>query len=149
MFPYASHLFVDLSTEVEEGLLFVLTFLSFARGISYFRLHFNTRYLVNMIFKVLRDMRAFFVILVYATVAFSLVEFAISSEIEKDENYMYFTDNWLVVIGDLKRTPDSIIGWIIFITFSVISTVMLLNLIISVIGDTYDRVQSELSVVDV
>jgi hypothetical protein len=49
VFPCITIYVMDLSTEMKELLLALLTLLSFIRGISYFRIFSMTRYLVNMI----------------------------------------------------------------------------------------------------
>lgn len=45
-----------------------------------------------------------------------------------------------MILGDFDEVPLYVIPVIIIVSLTVFNTVMLLNLIISVIDDTYDRV---------
>lgn len=54
----------------------------------------------------------------------------------------------MIVLGEFGTKPTSEPAWAIFLVFTIVNTIILLNLLISVVSDTYDRVQNELKVVD-
>lgn len=93
-----------------------------------------------MMIQVLIDMRAFFLVLLYSVLAFTLLSVAIESKIPKEKSENYVFDTYLIMLGEFVNMPTSDEGWILFILLTVINTILLLNLIISVISDTYDRV---------
>lgn len=68
----------------------IVTFFSFVRGISYFRLHTKTRYLVNMIIQVFLDIRAFLTILTYSVITFSMIEMSLNLENDLQTNSTHF-----------------------------------------------------------
>ena len=56
----------------------------------------------------------------------------------------------MIGLGDWGETPDAFgsIEWILFALASVITLVIMMNLLISIIGDTFDRVQMETVIAD-
>ena len=46
---------------------------SYTRGISYFRMFDGTRYMVRLLSEVIKDMKVFFIILFYSTLAFTFI----------------------------------------------------------------------------
>lgn len=53
--------------------------------------------------------------------------------------FSYLITTYLNILGEFE-VPENLIGWLVFLALTILSTVMLLNLLISVIGDTYDKV---------
>jgi len=69
-----------------------------------------------------------------------MLSLAMERHIPKDNVYDHFLDTYLMILGEFVNMVDSDVAWIIFILLTVTNTIMLLNLIISVISDTFDRV---------
>jgi len=139
-FIYAVLLFIEIGLEANEKLFVFLTLLSWIRGISYFRLFQKTRYLIDLISEVFSDMTSFLALLLYSTLAFSLIFVAITKG-EGDSFGSYLTISYRIDLGDFDTAGYSTIDWIIFFLASVVNPLIMLNLLISIMGDTYDRVQ--------
>lgn len=129
-----------------DSVLITLTIVSWTRSIAYFRIFERTRYLIRMILEIIRDMVPFLWILITATFAFAMV-FYISSEYSvslADSFYHTYRLNY----SDFDTDDYSSKQWFVFLTATFFNPLVLLNLLIAIMGDTYDRVQSGQEVAD-
>lgn len=139
-----------------DGALSVLSlviFLSFLRGISYFRLFKMTRYLINLLFQVVADIGGFLILLSYSTLSFCFLFIVLikctgtPEEILECEQNKVFSNQLLssynLVLGNLEVKPADIVEYFCVTFALLINPIIMLNLLISIIGDTYDRVQSD------
>ena len=127
--------------------IFVFTLLfSWFRGITYFKIFERTRYLIKLIMEASVDIVAFFILLFYTTVAFALV----MQSLDLDKNippedelnlFQFFLNSYKQNLGDLPDDPVSFLTWILFFIITIINPVIMLNLLISIMGDTYGRVK--------
>ena len=143
-----------------KRLLVGLTFVSMVRGISYFRMFDNTRYMINLLSEVFKDMISFIVLLTYSTFSFALIYFIMvnnvlkfSSDIPEEEKVelpftSYLTTAYLLNLGDFNTDGYGLFEWIIFFCASVINPLIMMNLLISIMGDTYGRVKEEQEIAD-
>jgi WD40 repeat protein len=129
----------------------ILVLLSWLRGISYFSIIGKTRYLIKLIIEATIDIGSFFVILFYSTVAFALTYQSLHryNNPEGLEFWDYFLNAFKLNLGELNtEEAQGIMGWILFIIVSIINPVIMLNLLISIMGDTYGRVKEGKVVAD-
>ena len=129
----------------------VLVLLSWLRGISYFSIIGKTRYLIKLIIEATIDIGSFFVILFYSTVAFALTYQSLHryNNAEGLEFWDYFLNAFKLNLGELNTDEaQGLMGWILFIIVSIINPVIMLNLLISIMGDTYGRVKEGKIVAD-
>ena len=120
-----------------DVLLSVIIF-SWTRGISYFRMFNGTRYMVRLLAEVIKDMREFFVILLYSTLSFTfilLIRNPGSTFLE------YLTISYRLDLGDFDADYHNVFDWIIFFLATMLNPLIMLNLLISIMGDTYGVVQ--------
>jgi len=120
-----------------DVLLAVVIF-SWTRGISYFRMFDGTRYMVRLLSEVIKDMREFFVILFYSTTAFSFIFYLRSPELSFS---LYVTVSYRMDLGSWDAEYTALFDWVIFFLATVINLIIMLNLLISIMGDTYAKVQ--------
>lgn len=120
------------------NVLLAVVIFSWTRGISYFRMFDGTRYMVRLLAEVIKDMREFFVVLFYSTIAFSFILFVRNPEITFFE---YLGVSYRLDLGDWDAEYTSVFDWIIFFLATVINPLIMLNLLISIMGDTYGKVQ--------
>ena len=123
--------------------IFTMTVLtSWLRGVTYFRIFERTRYLINLIIEASVDIVAFFVLLFYSTLAFALV---LQSQKLEDAGsqtiYEFFLTSYKQNLGDLPENPEDILTWLLFFMITIVNPVIMLNLLISIMGDTYGRVK--------
>ncbi|CDW81552.1 wd-40 repeat protein [Stylonychia lemnae] len=130
------------------------------RGMSHLRIFSSLRYFNNMIIEIIRDMASFTIILIYWIVGFSLMFYLFTFERDYDYEESFDIYNSVLIFvnslqftyklsfGDFDTTEFSSQQWILFIISSFFIPLVLFNLIIAVMGDTYDRVQTLATSVD-
>ena len=130
----------------------LLTLFSWLRGITYFKLFERTRYLIKLIMEASVDILSFFLLLFYSTLAFAFIMQSVDySRVNVDEavcygeNYSitcYFLNSYVQNLGELSTSPTNFLTWVLFIIISIVNPVIMLNLLISIMGDTYGRVKA-------
>lgn len=143
---YAICLWLNVNEELHYNILVSLVVVSWLKGISYFRIYKNTRYMVNLISEVIKDMGSFLILLLYSTVAFGFIFLVLDKNELKLFNYLM--TSFRLDTGDFDAARFSYIEWSIFFLASVINPIIMLNLLISIIGDTFDRVKEESEIAD-
>ncbi|OMJ85136.1 hypothetical protein SteCoe_13602 [Stentor coeruleus] len=126
-------------------MLSIIVFLTWIRGITYFRIFDSTRYYVNLLFVVIKDMIAFFIIFFYSIVGFGLVFFAFD---EESDYFDYLTGTFNLSFGDINTDGYNKLQWLYYFFFMVLNPIVELNLLISIMSDTYSRVQENLEIAD-
>ena len=121
-------------------------FFYFLRGITYLRIFKQTRYLISMILKVFFDMLSFLIILFLCMAAISMV--SMNLKLLRDEEADFetsFIDVYLLALGEFRtlETTDTLIEWIQFIVTTIVMTLVLLNLLIAIISNTYEEVKGQ------
>ena len=144
----------DCSWEYYEirGLVSILVFF---RGITYFGLFEPTRYMVDLLNEVIADMLGFLFILAYSVCSFSIIFYAIYNPVtdggDSNPNIGNNTApdqgilqsvfiSYLVMLGNNFSYAPSLYT-IVFIFSTIINPIILLNLVISIMGDTFNRVE--------
>lgn len=126
--------------------LSLLTLFSWVRGISYFRLFKGTRYFINLLFAVFQDMGSFLVLLVYCTMSFVFIRMIYDPENGfADHLHDSFVLNFGDIGGEASKDP---IEWIVITLMMMINPIIMLNLLISILSDTYSRVQTNSAIAD-
>lgn len=120
-----------------DVLLIVIIF-SWIRGISYFRMFDGTRYMVRLLSEVLKDMKVFFVILAYSTLAFSFIIFLRNADVNFPASVAI---SYRLDLGDFDADYTNLFDWLMFFLASVLNPLIMLNLLISIMGDTYSKVK--------
>lgn len=125
----------------------ILTLTSWMRGISYFRIFKQTRYMINLLTEVIKDMRSFMVLLIYSLLGFSFL-FLVTNSSTSILEYVY--GSYKLSLGDVPDATSNydVYQFIIITAAVVMNPVIMLNLLISIIGDTYNRVQSSSAIAD-
>ncbi|CAG9329646.1 unnamed protein product [Blepharisma stoltei] len=139
---YAVLLWNDFEYGMNE-FLGILTFVSWARGTTFFRIFSRTRYLINLIREVFQDIFFFLVILFYSTIAFSLISYVLYSVPVNDDTYYFhsLTLAYEANIGDYDTSDYGKYYWLYFFAYTIINPLIMLNLIINLMGNTFDKVQ--------
>ncbi|OMJ65815.1 hypothetical protein SteCoe_37577 [Stentor coeruleus] len=130
-----------------------LTILYWARAVTYFRIFDKTRYLIRMIIETFIDVIPFLLIFFTATFTFTLLFYITKSS---DSLAQTFVDTYKLNFNDFSGILDenwergnlSAIFWAIFFIASIINPIVLLNMLIAIMSDTYDRVQEDQVVAD-
>ena len=122
----------------DKTVLLTVIIFSWTRGISYFRMFEGTRYMVRLLSEVINDMQVFFVILSYSTLAFTFVLF-----LNNDSNsfQFYLTRAYRINLSDFDKDYKDFFDWVIFFFVTMINPLIMLNLLVSIMANTYKRVK--------
>ncbi|OMJ93491.1 hypothetical protein SteCoe_3463 [Stentor coeruleus] len=136
-------------TTPHETLLFFLNLISWARGVTYFRIFTGTRYMVNLLTQVGKDIFAFLVILFYFTIAFTFMMLSLTGNQDGYSGIFKIQNIYLLNLGDFNaRNIEDSWEWACFIVASMINFLVMVNLLISIIADTHDKVQAFRDIAD-
>ena len=94
--------------------------------------------MVRLLSEVLKDMRVFFVILFYSTLAFSFILFLRNGNTGFSQS---LTLSYKLDLGDMEGDYSVLFDWVIYFLASIINPLIMLNMLISIMGDTYSNVQ--------
>lgn len=119
---------------------------------NFFRTFDKTRSLTILIFEVFSDMLSFISLTVYSMIGLSLLLlFSEKETVQSIFNIIGYT--YMTTIGEYQSFGKEVSSFnalsiVIFILASIINTIVMMNLLISIIGDTFDRIQQELVIRD-
>ena len=119
------------------------------RGITLFQLFDGTRFYIELIFRSLNDIKYFFLMFAYSTFMFGFLLM-----ISRDQG-LGFTSIWGesydLNFGNYEGTNSGVyfMQYIGYFGATVINVVLMLNLLISILGDSYERFQLEQAVVNI
>lgn len=132
-----------------KELLALLTLISWVRGMSYFRIFESTRYLINLVFEVFKDMIAFLALLIYCTLSYCFIRMIFTSGQENGGFENSLKAAYVMNFGDIgEDNPSSVTEWVVITLMMLINPIVMLNLLISILGDTYSRVQENSVIAD-
>lgn len=121
---------------------------NFARGITCFRVFNNTRFYVKLIIRSLKEVLSFLVIFFYSTLAFGAI-FRESGVIPDKTEFDYF---WKMPydlnLGGLESDTDNNFRYACFMIASIVNVTIMLNLLISILGDAFEQFQIDSVVAD-
>lgn len=149
---YAVLIWVNVLPD-EDGFLAALILISWVRGVAYFRIFKQTRYLINLLITSCRDIAAFLVILFYSTISFALIFYALLPY--KDENgntiddfFVYATSFYDLNLGNSNVEGFGKLEWGFYVLVTILNPIIMINLLISILGDTYGTASENESVND-
>ena len=127
----------------------IMILLNFIRGLSGFRLFDMTRFYVQLIIRSVKGVFSFLVIFVYSTIAFGVVFYG--SESYKDAT-SFFDFIWKVPfdlsMGNFESSTSEPYQYICFFLTSLFNVIIILNLLISILGDEYDKFRIDATEID-
>jgi len=133
---------------VTLNLLVGVTFLSWVRGVMFFRLFEGTRYIINLLVEVIKDMGSFLFLLIYSTLGFAFIFISIDYNNSKGSFESFVGMSWTLALGEFDTEDFSVLQYVCFFIATIVNPLIMLNLLISIMGDTYDRVQESVVVAD-
>ena len=119
------------------------------RGLTVFKLFDGTRYYIHLILKSLNDIKYFIVIFSYSTFIFGVL-FKISRQETLSFNSLW-KESWGLNFGSsTEPTEDTnhILDYIVFLGAIIMNVVLMLNMLISILGDSYEQFQIEKAMID-
>lgn len=131
----------------EMYMLAVLIFVSWMRGITYFRINKSTRYLIKLLFKALAEIVPFMAIFFYSTIGFSVL-FNVFKETNLGVFFPHLTDSYVIILGNWDNPEEIDFYSLILLFATILSPVVLLNLLIAVLTNTFVVVKDNEIVAD-
>lgn len=135
---YAVLIWVDVYPD-KDWFLAVVILISWTRGVAYFRSFKVTRYLINLLITACKDIAAFLLILLYSTISFALIFYSIASE--DDKFFDYLTTFYDLNLGNSDTSAYDKFHWIFYVLVTILNPIIMINLLISILGDTYANVK--------
>ena len=113
--------------------------------LSYLRGFKGTAFMIKMINQVFIDFRYFFIIMIFLNVALAFSAYLIQKDYKKMSRWTVIKGLYSLTIGDTNSFNDietdlSFYKFLIFLVSSSLMVIILLNLVISVISETYGNV---------
>ena len=132
---------VSLTSEFENlnspnYLTLVTSFLFWLEGINAFKVIDSTRYYIWLIQEVIKDTASFLLILVYFIFGYcGLTGITLSSNLSDT-----LTTSYKLLLGDFDDSDFDNVQWILFVLGSVLNLVVMLNLLIAIISESFDKI---------
>ena len=136
--------FISLQSNFENvnstNLLTLVTSLLFwIEGVSAFKVFDSTRYYVWMILEVVKDTKGFLGILIYFAIAYcGMLGTTINSSF-----WDTFKVSYNLLLGDFDTGDLDNLQWAVFIIGSMLNLIVMLNLLISIISESFAKINSE------
>ena len=137
-------LIYEFQSSSNQEITYCLISLILIRGLTGFRCFRMTRYYVRLILNSIRDILPFILIFFYSTLSFGII-CSVYRDISMSELWMYPYD---LNIGAASHNDVFDINYISFFIATVINVIIMLNLLISILGDSFDRFQINASEID-
>lgn len=129
----------------KEHCMTLLMIISLSRGLSFFRLFNDTRYIIQLLVNVIKDMRSFIILLTYSTISFSMILMVQ----RKDRSFTNeLKISFMMNLGEFETEGFDGLSWVIFMFMSVLNVIVLLNMLIALMGETFSRVRERSEIAD-
>ena len=114
------------------------------RGVGDLRAFKGTRYLVRLISEVFKDLPSFLVIFFMIFYIFAVLFYVFDGEKDEREAWDWIIKElaniWVLSFGDFNTEGFDNWQWALFVIATIFLPLMLLNLLIAIVSDTFDRV---------
>jgi hypothetical protein len=130
-------------------LLWLVIFTNFLRGLTAFRLFDGTRYYVRLILRSVSDTKFFVIMLSYAIITFgSMVMVSDGKAISVTFETLWMTP-YKLNFGSYDMTEEApALLKAVYIIATMINVIVMLNLLVSILGDSHDQFQVEKNIID-
>lgn len=136
---------LDLMDKNDINLTFVLVLINFTRGLTYFRAFDMTRFYVRLIIIAIKDSVSFLVIFLYSTLAFGVIYAATYGD---SDLISVWKQSYELNMGNFSNDDYSILQYTCFTLATLINVVVMLNLLISILGDSFEKFQNTAKEID-
>ena len=139
-----------LEKNVEYRILaWLIALLNFTRGLTGFRVFNGTRYYVRLILRALGDMGYFFIMLGYSTITFGVM-FQVSRHNNSFDFKTLWMDSYSLNFGNFDAQDEYNFSFetIAYMLATIVNVILMLNLLISILGDSYSNFQNDKVFID-
>ena len=128
---------------------FALLF-SYTKLLSLLRVRSDIRYLIRMLIEILRDSLSFMAVSSIYLFAFAMIFYQsrlVDGTNEQNSDY-HLLEAYTLYFGDWDVSHYSAIALPFFVLVTLLLTLIMLNMLIAIMGDTFDRIQDSIEVVN-
>lgn len=123
-----------------EILTWTMILLSFIRGLTGFRAFNYTRFYTRLILRAFQDIISFIFIFCYSIIAFGVL----STYNDKGNSITrIWTSSYDLSLGQYAIDENNLLSYASFMLASIINIIVMLSLLISILGDSFERFQME------
>lgn len=119
----------------------IVTILVFFRGISYFRLFQSTRYMIDLINQSIKDMLGFVFVLSFSVISFAFIFYTLENPDQKTSFTQSLVNSYSINLGGGEIFGGTIYTLVFYLS-TIINPIILLNLLISILGSSFERVEN-------
>jgi hypothetical protein len=140
---------------LESSIKAIVSFFMWAKFLYFFRIFKETGYLIRMILTVMYDMRHFLLVLLIGIFAFadSFLSISMLNEDQSDRFVTSFIGSsvytYRLILGDFNTdefgSVSVLLVWILFLLCTVFNMIIMLNLLIAIISESFATVTSNAS----
>ena len=120
-----------------------MVFCNLIKGLSGFRAFSMTRFYISLIFRALHDSLSFIVIFLYSTLAFGILHYVAAGQPDSNAFYTIWQAPYQLDISNFENENVNSLEYVYFLLASIINVIIMLNLLISIIGDSFDKFRTE------
>ena len=147
-FTWTPLTFIDTNADYFKYMTWMMVLVNFLRGLSGFRAFDNTRYYTRLVIRAFFETLPFLIIFFYITLAFGVISFiSAPNSTTTDLSYFWRWPYELSVSGFTAEGTD-FLEYLCFIFGTIINVIIILNLLISILGDSFDSFQAESQQID-
>ena len=135
--------------------LYILTWfmaiINFFRGLTGFRAFDETRYYTRLIIRSFKDSIFFILIFFYSTFAFGIIYYTSKPEVDSETTILMviWKSPYELNMGSFDDGAfDTVLSYMYFMMASVINVIIMLSLLISILGDSFESFQLESQEID-
>ena len=133
---------IDMHADIVDDITLPMVMLCFLRGFTYFRTFKMTRVYVYMTIKVVKEVYSFLAILAYSTVAFGICLSVLTGHSTVTESW---TTAFTLLMGEFDTTDFVSLEWVLFVCASIVNVIIMLNLLVSILGDAFEKTQKSIA----
>jgi WD40 repeat protein len=130
----------------ESSGIYYLTWLmvlaNFITGLSAFRAFSLTRFYIRLIFRAISDSIPFIVVFIYSTFTFGMLHYVAISNSESNIFKILWQAPYQINDTEINSHTESL-EYVYFLLVSIFNVVIMLNLLISILGDSFDKFRTE------
>mmetsp|Transcript_22567 Transcript_22567/g.19560 ORF Transcript_22567/g.19560 Transcript_22567/m.19560 type:complete len:360 (+) Transcript_22567:1882-2961(+) len=136
---------VDIDDLSRNWLISLILMLGYGKWISFFRVFESSRTLIRIMIDMFRDIKYFLLIMGMIIMGFSLIFYQFFDDTSYGDELIFVYN---ILYGDFDISRHSPSGKIFFAIVSFILSVILLNFIIAIMTDSYEKVQEKNTLAD-
>ena len=127
-----------LGEDYQKNVRLVVSLLCFLRGFTYFRSFRMTRIFVYLTLAVVKEMYSFLIIMGYSVFCFGVCTSILLGHANIGVSW---ASAFSLVLGDFDSSTFGALEWGVFMCAALINVIIMLNLLVSILGDAYEKTQ--------